>query len=184
MIDDRNAFHTQEKYARAYIFAATAHHGQLFPGSELPYLLHISLVGAEVLFALIHEDGLDAGLAVQCALLHDVLEDTPISFERLAEEFGEEVANGVLALTKRAELPWEARMPDSLSRILRQPREIAIVKLADRIVNMSPPPGHWPSEKRRRYHAEAQRILDVLGDASEYLSQRLRKKMDEYRAHF
>ena len=140
MIDDRNAFRTQEIYARAYIFAANAHHGQLFPGSELPYLVHVSLVGAEVLFALIHEDGLDTGLAVQCALLHDVLEDTPISFERLAEEFGEEVANGVHALTKRAELPWEARMPDSLSRILRQPREIAIVKLADRIVNMSPPP--------------------------------------------
>jgi len=117
-------------------------------------------------------------------LLHDVLEDTPIHFESLAEEFGEEVTTGVLALTKRAELPKEDRMPDSLSRILRQPREIAIVKLADRIINMSHPPINWSGEKRRRYHAESQRILDTLGDASEYLADRLRKKMDEYRAHF
>ena len=35
---------TQEAYAKAYRVAAEAHLGQLFPGTELPYLFHVTLV--------------------------------------------------------------------------------------------------------------------------------------------
>lgn len=49
--------------------------------------------------------------------LHDILEDTHITVEELANEFGNEVATGVLALTKRDVLPKEDQMSDCISRI-------------------------------------------------------------------
>jgi (p)ppGpp synthase/HD superfamily hydrolase len=67
---------SQETYAKAYRFAAEAHNGQLFPGTELPYIMHVSFVSMEVIAALAQEPELDGNLAVQCALLHDVIEDT------------------------------------------------------------------------------------------------------------
>jgi (p)ppGpp synthase/HD superfamily hydrolase len=65
---------SQEVYTSAYRFAAEAHHGQLFPGTKLPYIMHVSFVSMEVLAALAQEPTRDGNLAVQCALLHDVIE--------------------------------------------------------------------------------------------------------------
>lgn len=65
---------SQEIYTKAYQFAAEAHNGQRFPGTELPYMMHVSFVSMEVMAALAHELERDGNLAVQCALLHDVIE--------------------------------------------------------------------------------------------------------------
>jgi (p)ppGpp synthase/HD superfamily hydrolase len=54
---------------------AEAHHGQLFPGTELPYIMHVSFVSMEVMAALAQEPTRDGNLAVQYALLRDVIED-------------------------------------------------------------------------------------------------------------
>lgn len=48
---------SQKIYAKTYRFAAVAHHGQLFPGTELPYIMHVSFVSMEVIAALAHEPG-------------------------------------------------------------------------------------------------------------------------------
>jgi (p)ppGpp synthase/HD superfamily hydrolase len=123
----------------------------------------------------------DPDLAVQCALLHDTIEDTDAEYDLLCREFGAAVADGVLALSKDASIASRhERMRDSLARIKQQPREIWIVKLADRISNLQPPPGHWTEEKIADYKAEAQMILDELGDASEVLGLRLRQKIEGY----
>ena len=92
---------SQEEYIRAYLFAAKAHHGQLYPGTGLPYLTHLSFVSMEIIAALALEEAVHPDLAVQCALLHDVLENTEVSKTKLEEEFGKEVTDGVDALTKR-----------------------------------------------------------------------------------
>lgn len=42
---------SQDIYIRASRFAAEAHNGQLVPGTDLPYMLHINLVAMEVLAA-------------------------------------------------------------------------------------------------------------------------------------
>ena len=63
----------RELYLKACRFAAEAHQGQLYPGTELPYLMHLNLVSMEILAALSAEPGHDGNLAVQCALLHDTL---------------------------------------------------------------------------------------------------------------
>lgn len=167
-------------YLKAADFAARAHNAQKFPGSELPYLLHVTTVAAEVMAALACEPSEQPDLAVVCALLHDTVEDCGISSNALAEEFGAAVAAGVLALSKDPALPKDQGMADSLRRIQQQPREVWMVKLADRITNLQAPPHYWKPAKIAAYHAEALAIADALGAASPYLLARLRSKIAAY----
>lgn len=171
---------SQESYIKALLFAANAHNSQKVPGTELPYLTHLTMVCMEVMAELAVEDGLDGNLAIQCALLHDVLEDTAVEYEALKEIFGEAVVDGVQALTKHDDLPKHEKMADSLARIQQQPREVWMVKLADRITNLQPPPRHWTTEKMQSYQQEARQIYDALHGASPFLATRLQQKIEGY----
>lgn len=175
---------SQECYIKALLFAADVHGSQKIPGSELPYLAHLTMVSMEVMAALAVEDVLDGNLAIQCALLHDVLEDTPVTLEQFLECFGEQVTNGVQALTKNDRLPKHEKMADSLTRIRQQPREVWMVKLADRITNLQPPPHHWTAEKVRSYQQEAQQIYEALHQASPFLATRLQQKIEDYTGYY
>ena len=90
----------QEKYQKAIAFAGFAHRNQLVPGKEYNYVVHISNVAAEIARLIIVEKIDDEDLAIQCALLHDVIEDTEVGQNELKENFDDKVLNGVLALTK------------------------------------------------------------------------------------
>jgi (p)ppGpp synthase/HD superfamily hydrolase len=183
---------SQDLYIRAYKFAAAAHwsnnNQQLMPGTNIPYLMHFSLVAMEVIAALEKISALDGNLAVQCALLHDTMEDTDTTYAQLVQAFGQVVADGVRALTKddsvgsdlAKQQQKERRMADSLERIKTQPKEIWIVKMADRITNLQPPPRHWTPEKVSRYREEASKIHRLLKGASRHLATRLQKKIDHY----
>jgi (p)ppGpp synthase/HD superfamily hydrolase len=172
----------QDAYREALFFAADRHSGQTYPGTSLPYLVHLTAVCMEVMAALWRETVASPDLCVQCALLHDVVEDTPTGTDEVSARFGPDVAAGVDALSKRESAgPTKTeKMADSLTRIQAQPREIWMVKLADRITNMHDPPAHWSIEKRRRYRAEAGTILDTLGASSPYLAARLQEKIKAY----
>lgn len=170
----------RDLYMRAWRFAAERHNAQKYPGTELPYVVHVGAVAMEVIAALAVEPVADPDLAIVCALLHDTVEDTQLSPDELVREFGTAVGAGVLALSKDPALPKAERMADSLRRIQAQPREIAIVKLADRIANLGPPPAHWSAEKRDSYRDEARVILRELGAASAVLAERLRAKIERY----
>ena len=106
---------SQDEYLRAYNFAAQAHRGQLVPGTELPYVTHISLVSMEIMAELSVEPEHEGNLALQCALLHDVVEDAGVTVEQVKAEFGEPVAEGVAALSKNPRLEKKVQMADSLS---------------------------------------------------------------------
>lgn len=121
---------------------------------------------------------------MQCALLHDILEDTDTTEVRLEEIFGREVTEGVKALTKNISLPKEERMTDSLNRILKQRDEVRLVKMADRIVNLQEPPAFWKKEKRIAYQEEAKVILDKLQGVHPVIEDRLRDKIQAYAAFF
>jgi (p)ppGpp synthase/HD superfamily hydrolase len=170
-------------YVAALRFAAAKHRDQRVPGTELPYVVHVVSVAAEVIAALPAAGLVAPDLAVQCALLHDTVEDTGTRVEELEIVFGADVAAGVLALTKDARLPKAERMADSLRRIRDQPREVWLVKLADRITNLAPPPSGWTREKCAAYREEAVVIADALGAANPQLDQRLRARIEAYRAH-
>ena len=162
------------------MFAARKHQGQTYPGTDLPYLVHIGNVLLALLPALEEHSAspeFDSELALCCALLHDTVEDTDTGLEELQEYFGDAVAAGVSALTKNKAIPSREAMADSLSRIRTQPQEVWMVKLADRVANLGVPPAHWNEEKCLSYTHEAQTILDALGQASRQLSDTLASRI-------
>jgi (p)ppGpp synthase/HD superfamily hydrolase len=171
---------SQDIFIKAFSFAALAHRDQKLSGTEYPYLYHISLVCMEIIAALNREEERDGNLAIQCALLHDVLEDTDTTPEQLRREFGSDVAEGVKALTKNRSLSRSASIEDSLQRIVGQPREVWMVKMADRITNLQPPPAHWDEEKIREYREEALLIYENLREGSPLLAERLKLMIDNY----
>lgn len=170
----------------AWRFAAAAHQGQRVPGTELPYVVHVGAVAMEVANAIARRASLEASvsdpdLAIQCALLHDVVEDAGVKVDELADRFGQSVADGVAALSKNPDVGDKpAQMRDSLARIREQPREVWMVKLADRITNLQPPPRYWKTDKIRRYRDEAMDIRAQLGEACPTLDSRLLAKIEAY----
>jgi (p)ppGpp synthase/HD superfamily hydrolase len=172
----------QDLYLETLIFAGKAHHKQKVPGSVMSYVVHFTNVSMEVANALIisSDSSLDATFAIQCALLHDTIEDTTVTFDDIVREFGSRVADGVLALTKNTALPKEEQMIDSLTRIIEEGTEVRMVKMADRINNLQPPPKHWDNEKIKLYRKQAVLIYEMLGGVNPYIENRLNQKIKEY----
>jgi GTP pyrophosphokinase len=125
----------QEAFVRAYHYSAAAHEGQFRKGG-LPYITH-PLAVAEIL-ASWH---LDAQTLI-AALLHDVVEDTGISSEEIAQEFGKPVAQLVDGVTKLDKIHFEdkaqAQAENFRKMLLAMARDVRVIliKLADRLHNM------------------------------------------------
>jgi (p)ppGpp synthase/HD superfamily hydrolase len=176
-----NNLWSPDLYQKAWKFTAEAHNGQKVPGTDLPYIVHISNVTMEVLATLNKESFNYPDLAMQCALLHDTLEDTSTTEEEIRNNFGAQVLEGVKSLTKDESFPSKSlKMNDSLKRIIQQPREIWIVKMGDRVTDLQPPPKHWSKDKVNDYREESELIYHTLKEASPYLSERLLIKIEHY----
>ncbi len=174
----------QDIYAKAADFAEKAHRGQSIPGSETPYIVHCTKVCMEVLFVLSRRNDLDHKLCINCALLHDILEDSDVTYDDLFSEFGADTAEGVLALTKNKSIEKNLRMEDSIKRIKNSGPETGIVKMADRITNLAPPPGFWSKEKIKQYFHESEMIYDALKSLDHNLAGRLLEKINNYRKYW
>ena len=127
-----------EKIRRAYRFAAQAHQDQLRRSGE-PYIMHPVAVAC-----IINQMGLDAE-SVMAGLLHDTVEDTPVTREDIAREFGAPVAmlvDGVTKLTKMEHTSYstkeEQQMEDLRKMFIAMAKDIRVImiKLADRLHNM------------------------------------------------
>lgn len=173
---------TQQLYQEAIKFATAKHmiNQQKVPGTDFPYVVHLSNVAMEIIIASSYSDNFNLAFAVQIALLHDTLEDTPTKIKELENKFGLDVAKAVSALTKNSALPKEKQMKYSLRRIKKLQPEVGAVKLADRITNLQSPPPHWDNEKKINYQKEAIIILEELKDSNKYLAKRLGAKIEEY----
>ncbi|WP_044418204.1 HD domain-containing protein [Halarcobacter anaerophilus] len=172
---------SQEKYLKALNFAAKAHKEQKTPYG-LPYLTHLTSVAMEVIHAC-EESKLEiekSDLAISVALLHDTIEDTDVTYDDLYTEFDAQIAEGVEALTKDFSLSKKDQMADSINRLMSQPYEVQMVKLADRITNLQKPPESWDNLKILNYHKEAKFILSCLKNCNVYLSKRLEDKINNY----
>ncbi len=172
---------SQEKYLKALNFAAKAHGEQKTP-KGLPYLTHLASVVMEVIHACMEskmeQEKVDKVITV--AFLHDVLEDTDVSYDDIYTEFGIDIAEAIEALSKDENLPKKEQMTDSINKLLAQPYEIQMIKLADRITNLQEPPSSWDSQKIFNYHKEAKFILSCLKNSNAYLSKRLEEKINNY----
>ncbi|AHJ14152.1 HD domain-containing protein [Sulfurospirillum multivorans] len=163
-------------------------HGEQKTPHGLPYSMHLLSVTAEVINALSCEPLSydEVNVAIACALLHDVNEDTTTKITKESPIAGnkEVIAKGVLALTKEKNLlSKEAQMRDSLERLKKRQNCVAMVKLADRITNLGEPPKQWDEAKKRAYLEEAKVILSELGYAHRYLATKLSEKIEAYQLY-
>jgi GTP pyrophosphokinase len=145
-----------ELLRRAYVFSAFEHKGQVRHSGE-PYLVH-PLAVANILADM----KLDV-VAVAAGLLHDVVEDTLTTIDRIREHFGPEVAHVVEGVTKIGAIPFsssEERQAENFRKMLLAMVDdirVILVKLADRLHNMRTL--HFLSEERRV--PIAQETLDI-----------------------
>jgi GTP pyrophosphokinase len=145
---------------RAYKYSDVAHAGQVRHSGE-PYVSHCVEV-ARILADL----QLDT-TTVACGLLHDIVEDTDITVEDVAREFGSEIAQIVDGLTKIANLPMssrEERQVENYRKLLlsiAKDARVILIKLADRLHNMRTLDWLAP-EKRRRIAQETRDLYAPL----------------------
>jgi len=173
----------QDLIIKAWFFASHAHKEQKYPGQKLPYITHIGNVVLELMGAADSLENLD--LAICCAILHDTIEDTKVTYQDIEKEFGKTVADGVAALSKDVSIgSKEQQMQDSLNRIKKQPKEVWSVKMADRIANLGEPPHYWSRDKKESYLKESKVILANLQEANSKLANRLSKKIENYSNYF
>jgi (p)ppGpp synthase/HD superfamily hydrolase len=178
-------FTLQKNYQKAFLFAGEAHQNQIVTGTNANYLLHISNVTMEILIAYFNEPTFDVNFAIQVSILHDTLEDTSITYNDLKNNFGVNIADGVLALTKNSNLPNKsAKILDSLERIKKQPDEVYLVKIADRVTNLQKPPKNWNKDKVINYYNEAKIIEGYLFGKHNYLDNRLQFEINNYTVFF
>ena len=135
-----------ELLQRAHVFSADAHRGQLRHSGE-PYLVH-PLEVANLLATM----KLDS-VTVVAGLLHDVVEDTGTSIERVRETFGPEIAHVVEGVTKISSISFastEERQAENFRKMLLAMVDdirVILVKLADRLHNMRTL-GHLAEDRR------------------------------------
>jgi GTP diphosphokinase / guanosine-3',5'-bis(diphosphate) 3'-diphosphatase len=141
---------------KAYLFGAEAHEGQTRLSGE-PYIYHpLAVAKTMAEMRMDHK-------SIIAAILHDVMEDTHISKERIIAEFGEDVAELVDGVSKLTHLKFRSRaeaqaenfrkMMLAITRDLR----VILVKLADRLHNMRTL-GVMRPDKRRRIARETLEI--------------------------
>lgn len=145
-----------EQIHKVFHFAAQAHKGQQRHSGD-PYITHpltVALVLAQM--------RMDPQ-TISAAILHDVIEDTPIDKDTLIAEFGTEVAELVDGVSKLTQIHFqsraEAQAENFRKMLLAMAKDIRIIliKLADRLHNMRTI-DVVPAEKRRRIALETLQI--------------------------
>src|SRR6187399_1049925 len=164
-----------ELLRRAYVFSAYEHKGQVRRSGE-PYMVH-PLEVADVLADL----RLDV-VAIAAGLLHDIVEDTPNTIDKVRDLFGEQVAHVVEGVTKLSALQFassEERQAESFRKMLLAMVDdirVILVKLADRLHNMRTLE-HMSEERRLR---TAQETLDIYAPIANRLGMsKIKNELEE-----
>jgi GTP pyrophosphokinase len=140
----------------AYERAEEAHRGQARKSGE-PYILHPVAVAK-----IVAEQGLD-DVTIAAALLHDAVEDTGVTVDELAVDFGSEVAAIVDGVTKLDRVKFDSKEAQQAATVrkmlvaMAKDLRVLIIKLADRLHNLRTIAG-MPAWKQER---AAQETLDV-----------------------
>ena len=146
---------------KAYFFAKRAHEGQRRKSGE-PYFVHVFETSKNLAMIRMDVETVVAGL------LHDVLEDTNTTEEKLQREFGEEIVTLVNGVTKLGKVKYhgQARHVESLRKFfiaMTDDIRILIIKLTDRLHNAETLQYILP-EKRKRIALETIEIHARLAD--------------------
>ncbi len=151
-----------DRIAQAFVTARNAHEGQTRSSGE-PYITHP--VAVATILADMHMDT----ETIMAALLHDVVEDTPINQEQLEQLFGPTITNLVNGVTKLDKLQFrdhkEAQAENFRKMIMAMTSDIRVIliKLADRTHNMRTIDALRP-DKRRRIARETLEIFAPIAN--------------------
>ena len=119
----------------AYAMARLAHSGQLRRDGS-PYVTHC-VAAADIAVDM----GLDED-SIVAALLHDVIEDTQLTYQDIARQFGEPVANIVEGVTKLTRVQYTSKEDEQMENLRKMLMAMAkdirviLIKIADRLHNM------------------------------------------------
>lgn len=117
---------------RALIKAMKAHAGVTRHGSDTPYVVHVIMVGL-----MVQKYGFSDAV-VAAGILHDIVEDTPVTLEELEREFGDEVAMLVRTVSHRGDdsAIWRAARDEYLEQVVAGPEGAKAISVADKIHNI------------------------------------------------
>jgi len=135
------------RLARAVEFARL-HHGDQRRKTGVPYLEHL----LEALEVLVEGAGIASPDVLVAAVLHDVVEDTPVTLDEVSAEFGPRVAELVGWVTIPALGPGETKLA-YLRRLRDAPPDAVLVKLADRASNVQTL-RNLPLDQQRSYYEQ------------------------------
>src|SRR5215472_12259486 len=147
----------REIIRKAYEFSLTHHAGQTRASGE-PFLIHpleVSLVLADM--------KLDS-TAIAAGLLHDAIEDTPVTHEDVRREFGNQVAHIVEGVGKIGLASREERQAENVRKMVLAMVDdirVVLIKLADRLHNMRTLQ-HLPEDRRQSIARETLEIYAPL----------------------
>ncbi len=168
---------SMELVKKAYIVAHDAHEGQTRKAGG-PYITHP--VSVAVRIAKIDGDQ----ESIIAALLHDTVEDTPVTLSKIKKEFGKEIAFLVDGLTKlnKGIFRNEDFRDEHIETIrkwliaINCDLRVAVIKLMDRIDNLE----SLAVFRREKQERIAQQTLDVYAPVAQWLSlQDIRKEIEE-----
>ncbi|NLV75701.1 MAG: bifunctional (p)ppGpp synthetase/guanosine-3',5'-bis(diphosphate) 3'-pyrophosphohydrolase [Tissierellia bacterium] len=134
-IEQYNPNADMKQIIKAFHFAEAAHEGQ-FRNSGEKFIVHPYNVAI-----ILTELNMDTTTIV-AGLLHDVIEDTNITYDDVVLEFGEEVADLVEGVTKLKKLQYKTKQENQAENLRKMVLAMAkdirviIIKLADRLHNM------------------------------------------------
>ena len=159
LIEKIKSYHPQapvQLLEKAYLFSEKAHEGQMRRSGE-PYISHpLNVAG------ILADLRLDVD-TIMTGLLHDTVEDTPVTLEDIKREFGETVAYLVDGVTKIGQMNFRNSFDKQGENIRKmivamgKDVRVVLVKLADRLHNMRTL-NHMPYEKQTRI---AQETLEI-----------------------
>lgn len=157
----KSKYQDPELILEAYDFAKEAHKNEKRLSGE-PYIVHPIAV-AKYLIDL----GLDKE-TIAAALLHDVVEDTPVSFKKIREKFGSEVEMLVKGVSKISSIKYSKEITemDSLKRMfiaMSKDIRVILIKLADRMHNVQTVKS-LPVERRIKFCTETMNLFVPLAD--------------------
>ena len=143
-------------------FAAQRHQYQRRGGYDrLPYINHL----LKVCHALMEVGNIYNRDTLFAALLHDILEDTPTSFEELSNRFSPQVAHIVKELTDDMSLPYAERKVlqiQGVGELSFPAQQIRIVDKGSNIEDISSYPLNWTSNRKMAYIKFAQDVINPL----------------------